>query len=78
MLKLASLLILHVVCIYFLWVLWREKNKGIQRGTVFTKMGLISKRKFPRLFTFSLWIDFIILSILYGALVAYSVWLILQ
>jgi hypothetical protein len=73
MTKTLALLALHTISIYYLWFLWKDKNKAIQRGTVLTKMGLISKRKSPRLFYFSVWIDFIVLSSLYLLLIFYSI-----
>ena len=75
MIKVIGLLALHALCIYFLWFLWKDKNKAIERGAVLTKLGHVSKRKSPRLFYFSVWVDFIILSILYMALIVYSVFL---
>jgi hypothetical protein len=75
MLKIIGLLVLHLLCLYFLWFLWKSKNEAIRRGIVMTKMGNVSKRKSPRLFYFSVWIDFIVLSALYLAVVAYSIFL---
>lgn len=78
MLKVLALVALHVACIYFLWLLWTDKNAAIKRGTVFTKMRLVSKRKSPRLFRFSIWVDFIVLLILYLVFIAYSISLVFQ
>ncbi|HLO34373.1 MAG TPA: hypothetical protein VK249_34830 [Anaerolineales bacterium] len=39
---------------------------------VLTKMGLVTKSKSPRLFYFSIWIDFVILAALYVSLIVYS------
>jgi hypothetical protein len=74
-LKLLGLLLLHVLCLYFLRLLWRDKNETIKRGGALTKMGYVSKKKSPRLFYFSLWIDFVALTILYAGLIAYSIFL---
>jgi hypothetical protein len=76
MLKLIGVLALHIVCIYFLRLLWKDKNEADQRGGVLTKMGYVSKGKSPRLFRFSIWVDFIILLLLYIVLIAYSLWLV--
>jgi hypothetical protein len=73
MTKTLALLALHTISLYYLWFLWKDKNEATQRGTVLTKMGLISKRKSPRLFYFSVWIDFIVLSSLYLLLILYSI-----
>ena len=75
MLKIIALFIVHITCIYFLRLLWKDKNKSIQRGTVMTKMGIVSKRKSPRWFYFSVWVDFIVLAVLYVVLIIYSVFL---
>ncbi len=75
MLKIIGLLALHLLCLYFLWFLWKSKNEAMQRGIVMTKMGNVSKRKSPRLFSFSVWIDFIVLLALYLALIIYSIFL---
>jgi hypothetical protein len=73
--KTISLLTLHIISIYFLWLLWKDKSRAIERGTVMTKLGNVSKRKSPRLFYFSIWVDFVILSVLYVALIVYSIFL---
>lgn len=73
MIKIIGLLVLHVICIYFLWFLWKDKNKAIERGSLLTRLGHVSKKKSPRLFFFSVWVDFIILSILYLGLIVYSI-----
>jgi hypothetical protein len=41
--KIIGLLALHGICIFYLWLLWKDKNKAIERGIVLTKMGLVSK-----------------------------------
>jgi uncharacterized membrane protein YsdA (DUF1294 family) len=73
--KTIGLLALHIISIYFLWLLWTDKRRAIERGTVMTKLGYVSKRKSPRLFYFSIWVDFVILSVLYVALIVYSIFL---
>jgi hypothetical protein len=78
MLKVPALAAIHVACIYFLWLLCKDKNSAIKRGTIFTKMGVVSKRKSPRLFRFSIWADFIVLLILYLVFIAYSISLVFQ
>lgn len=78
MLKVAGFLALHVACIYFLWLLWKDKNQAIQRGRIFTKIGNVSKAKSPRLFRFSIWVDFVVLLLFYVVLIAYSFWLLLK
>jgi hypothetical protein len=60
MLQIIGLLVLHLLCLYFLWLLWKSKNEAIQRGIVMTKMGNVSKRKSTRLFYFSVWVDFVV------------------
>ena len=76
MLKLIGLLVLHTTCLYFLKLLWKDKGEAEKRGRAFTKMGLVTKIKSPRLFRFSIWVDFIILLLMYIALIAYSLWLV--
>ena len=71
--KLSALMALHMLCIYFLWFLWKDKNKAIERGTVLMRMGNVSKRKSPRLFYFSVWVDFIVLCVLYLLLIVYTI-----
>ena len=71
--QIVGLLTLHIICIYFLWLLWKDKNKAIKREGMLTKMGYVSKKKSPRLFAFSLWVDFVILSVLYMALLVYTI-----
>jgi hypothetical protein len=78
MLKILGLLTLHVACIYFLWLLWKDKNKADRRGGILTRMGYVSKAKSPRLFRFSSWVDFLVLSLLYLVLILYSVWLVFK
>lgn len=63
MTKAVALLALHTISVSYLWFLWKDKNKATQRGMVLIKTGLISKRKSPRLFYLSVWIDFIVLSV---------------
>ena len=75
MLQGIGLLALHLLCLYFLWYLWKDKNEAIQSGRVMTKMGIFSQKKSPRLFRFSVWVDFIILAVLYIVLIVYSVFL---
>ena len=75
MIAIIGLLALHAICIYFLWLLWQDKNKALKRGTALTRLGHISKRKSPRLFYFSIWVDLVILSILYIILIVYSIFL---
>jgi hypothetical protein len=77
-LKIIGLLILHVICLYFLRLLWRDKNEAIQRGGILTKMGHVSKKKSPRLFYFSAWVDFVVLAILYAGLIIYSIMLFVE
>jgi hypothetical protein len=77
-LKFAGLLILHLVCLYFLWLLWKDKNATLKRGGALTKMGYVSKKKSPRLFYFSVWVDFVVLTILYIGLIVYPIILISQ
>jgi hypothetical protein len=74
--KIIGLLFLHLLCLYFLRLLWKDKNEALKRGRVFTKMGLVSRRKTPRLFYFSVWVDFLILLILYAGFIAYSIFLV--
>ena len=71
--KIIGLLALHIVCIYFLRLLWNDKNESIRRGSVFTKLGNISRRKSQGLFYVSVWVDFVALLILYILLLAYSI-----
>jgi uncharacterized membrane protein YsdA (DUF1294 family) len=78
MLKIAGLLALHIACIYFLWLMWRDKNKAEQRGGALTKMGYVSKTKSPRLFRFSIWVDFLVVLFLYVLSIIYSVWLLIK
>jgi hypothetical protein len=73
--KFIGLLILHIISLYLLRLLWKDKNEGIKRGRVLTKAGLVSLRKSPRWFYFSVWVDFIILLLLYMALIVYSIFL---
>ena len=73
MMQALGLLTLHIICIYFLRLLWKDKNEARKRGKIFTKLGPMSRRKSPRLFGFSVWVDFIVLAALYLALVVYSV-----
>ena len=73
MTKTLALLALHTISLYYLWFLWKDKDKASQRGTLLTKMGLMSRRKSPRLFRFFVWIDFILLSSLYLLLILYSI-----
>jgi hypothetical protein len=75
MLNIIGLLVLHLLCLYFLWLLWKSKNEAIQRGSVLTKMGFVSKKKSPRLFSFSVWVDFIVLLVLYLTFIGYSIFL---
>lgn len=72
MLKALGLVTLHGACIYFLWLLWKDKNDAIKRGRVFTKIGNVNKAKSPRWFRFSIWVDFVVLLILYVVVIAYS------
>lgn len=72
-LKTLGLLLLHIICLYFLRLLWRDKNETIKRGGALTRMGYVSKKKSPRLFYFSVWVDFVVLTILYIGLIAYSI-----
>jgi hypothetical protein len=76
--QLGALILLHIVCLYFLQLLWKDKKESLQRNGVWMKMGYVSKRKSPRLFRFSVWIDLIIMAILYFFLIAYSLRIILQ
>ena len=48
-----------------------------RRGAL-TKMGYVSKTKSPRLFRFSVWVDFLVLLFLYVLLLVYSLWLVFQ
>jgi ABC-type Fe3+ transport system permease subunit len=72
--KTAGLLALHIICLYFLRLLWTDRKEAARRGGLLTKMGYISRKKSPRLFQFSLWVDFVFLAILYVFLIVYSVW----
>ena len=72
MLKALGLLTLHGACIYFLWLLWKDKNDAIKRDRVFIKIENVSKAKSPRWFRFSILVDFVILLILYVVVIAYS------
>lgn len=74
--KIIGLLALHGICIYFLWLLWKDKNRVNQRGGILTRIGYVSKAKSPRLFRFSIWVDFIVLLFLYILLIIYSLWLV--
>ena len=76
--KTISLLVLHLICIYFLWLLWKDKNEAIKRGSTMTRLGYVSKRKSPRLFYSSIWVDFVILSALYVVLIVYSIFLLFK
>ena len=78
MLKIGGLLALHIVCIYFLWFLWKDKNEAEKRRGARTKMGYVSKTKSPRLFRFSVWVDFLVVLFLYVLLLVYSLWLVFQ
>jgi hypothetical protein len=78
MIQVAGLLILHVLCIYFLRLLWKHKNEAVKRGTVLTKSGLVSRKRSPRWFAFSVWVDFVFLLTLYMGLILYSVWLLFE
>ena len=78
MLKIIGLLGLHVACIYFLWLLWKDKNEANQRSRILTKIGNVSKTKSPRLFLFSIWVDFIVLLLLYVVIIVYSIWLVFK
>ncbi len=78
MLKVVALIALHIACMYFLWYLWKDKNAANQRGRVFTKIGNVSKIKSPRLFRFSIWVDFIVLLILYLVFTVYSISLVFK
>lgn len=73
--KILGLFLLHVICLYFLRLLWNDKNEAIKRGGALTKMGYVSKKKSPRRFYFSVWIDFVVLTVLYVGLIAYSIFL---
>jgi hypothetical protein len=73
MMQALGLLVLHGLCIYFLRLLWRDKKEALKRGRVFTKLGTVSRRKSPRLFSFSVWVDFIVLAALYLTLIVYSI-----
>ena len=75
MLQGIGLLALHLISLYFLWYLWKDKNEAIRRGRVMTKMGIVSQKKSPHLFRFSVWVDFIVLAVLYMVLIIYSVFL---
>jgi hypothetical protein len=72
MIKIIALLTLHLICLYFLWFLWKDKNKALKRGTLLTKVGLVSRGKSPRWFYISVWVDFVILLVLYAFVIAYS------
>jgi hypothetical protein len=76
--QILGLLALHILCLYFLRLLWKDKSEANQRGRAFTKMGNVTKRRSPRLFQFSVWVDLIVLSVLYLLLILYSVWSILR
>ena len=78
MLKILAMVALHFACIYFLWLLWKDKNTAIKRGTIFTKIGLVSRKKSPRLFQFSIWVDFVVLLILYLVIIVYSISIVLE
>ena len=69
------LLIVHLLVIFFLVILWKEKNNALSRGNLMTRIGYISKNKSPRLFYFSVWVDFIVMLILYLGLVIYTAFL---
>jgi hypothetical protein len=76
MLKIVGLLALHIVCIYFLWLLWKDKNEAQKRGGVLTKMGYVTKTKSPGTFRFFIWVDLVILFFLYILLIIYSLGLV--
>jgi hypothetical protein len=78
MIQVAGLLILHVLCIYFLRLLWKDKNEAVKRGTVLTKSGLVSRKRSPRWFAISVWVDFVFLLTLYMGLILYSIWLLFE
>ncbi|HSL29415.1 MAG TPA: hypothetical protein VK900_09475 [Anaerolineales bacterium] len=73
MLQSIGLLVLHLICLYFLRLLWKDKTEALKSGMIFTKMGHVSKKKSPRLFHLSIWIDFVILAVLYLTLLIYSI-----
>jgi hypothetical protein len=78
MLEAIGLLALHVISLYYLRLLWKDKNESIKRGRVLTKMGRVYKKSSPRLFQFSIWVDFVILSAMYILLMLYSVFLLMR
>jgi hypothetical protein len=69
------LLFVHLLAIYFLVILWKEKNNALSRGNLMTRIGYISMKKLPRLFYFSVWVDFIVMLILYLGLIIYTAFL---
>lgn len=71
--RIIGLLALHAISLYLLRLLWKDKNAAIQRGGVLTRIGYVSKKKSPRLFSFSIRVDFVVLAILYAGLIAYSI-----
>jgi hypothetical protein len=73
MLRVVGLVALHVACIYFLWLLWKDTHEANRRGRIFTKTGTVSRIRSQRLFRFSIWADFVVLLLLYIVLVVYSV-----
>jgi hypothetical protein len=72
-LRWVSLLVVHSLTIYFLVLLWKEKNKALDKGALMTRIGYVSKKKSPRLFYFSVWVDFIVMMVLYIGLVMYTI-----
>jgi hypothetical protein len=78
MLEVIGLLALHAISLYFLRLLWKDKNESIKRGRVMTRMGRVNKKSSPRLFQLSTWVDFVILSAMYIILMLYSVFLLMR
>jgi hypothetical protein len=76
--KFGGLLALHIICLYFLRLLWKDRKEAARRGGMLTKLGYVSRKKSPRLFQFSLWVDFVFLVILYSFLVVYTIWSVLS
>jgi hypothetical protein len=76
--QILGLLALHVICLYFLRLLWRDKNDSLKRSGMLTKMGYVSKKKSPRLFYLSAWFDFLVLCVLYGTFIVISFLLLLR
>ncbi len=63
-----SLSIAFILLVVFIW-LWRDKRKNIKKGYVTTRFGVFYKSKNPKWFWFSIWVDIMVIGLLFmGAL----------